>query len=90
MARPLIYQITNGVSAQLQADCVALLGGSSVMSGRLAEAAEIAAASDALLINIGTPPDNAEELYRTAAGAAAANNIPVDFQNAARRSPTRC
>ena len=42
-----------------------------------ARGGEIAAASDALLINIGTPPDNAEELYRTAAAAAAANNIPV-------------
>ena len=54
MAKPLVYQITNSVSAQLQADCVALLGGVSIMSPQKGEAAEIAAACDALLINIGT------------------------------------
>ena len=50
MAKPLVYQITNSVSAQLQADCVALLGGVSIMSPQKGEAAEIAAACDALLI----------------------------------------
>ncbi|MCC8183847.1 hypothetical protein HF883_09325 [Cloacibacillus porcorum] len=77
MARPLVYQITNGVSAQLQADCVALLGGASIMSRQTAEAGEIAASCDALLINIGTPPDNALALYRKAASAAAKNNVPI-------------
>ena len=77
MARPLVYQITNGVSAQLQADCVALLGGASIMSRQIAEAGEIAASCDALLINIGTPPDNALALYRKAASAAAKNNVPI-------------
>ncbi|MDO5116208.1 MAG: hydroxyethylthiazole kinase [Synergistaceae bacterium] len=77
MVRPLIYQITNAVSAQLQADCVALLGGTSIMSRQLAEAAEIAGAADALLINIGTPPDDAAELYRAAAGAAAETGRPI-------------
>ncbi len=77
MARPLVYQITNTVSAQLQADCVALLGGVSIMSPQPAEAAETAAACDALLINIGTPPDCAKELYLTAARAARAAGRPI-------------
>lgn len=77
MARPLVYQITNAVSAQLQADCVALLGGVSIMSRQRAEAKEIAAAADALLINIGTPPDDAEELYRAAASAASERGTPL-------------
>ncbi len=77
MAKPLVYQITNTVSAQLQADCVALLGGVSIMSPQAGEAAEIAAACDALLINIGTPPDGARKLYLTAARAAAAAKRPI-------------
>lgn len=77
MAKPLVYQITNSVSAQLQADCVALLGGVSIMSPQVGEAAEIAAACDALLINIGTPPDGARKLYLTAARAAAAAKRPI-------------
>lgn len=77
MAKPLVYQITNTVSAQLQADCVALLGGVSIMSPQAGEAAEIAAACDALLINIGTPPDGARKLYLTAALAAAAAKRPI-------------
>ena len=75
--KPLIYQITNTVSAQLQADCTAVLGGLSIMSRNLEEAAEIAAASDALLINIGTPPENAAKLYHKAAEAAASAGIPI-------------
>lgn len=77
MAKPLVYQITNTVSAQLQADCVALLGGVSIMSPQPGEAAEIAASCDALLINIGTPPDGARKLYLTAARAAAAAQRPI-------------
>ena len=77
MAKPLVYQITNIVSAQLQADCVALLGGVSIMSPQIGEAAEIAAACDALLINIGTPPNDARELYLAAARAAAAAKRPI-------------
>lgn len=77
MSRPLVYQITNSVSAQLQADCVALLGGASVMSPQIGEATELASACDALLINIGTPPDRAKELYLTAARAACSAGHPV-------------
>lgn len=77
MTTPLVYQITNMVSAQLQADCVAILGGASIMTHTLEEAAETAASSDAILINTGTPPDNAYELYRTALSAAADRAKPA-------------
>lgn len=77
MAKPLVYQITNTVSEQLQADCVALLGGVSIMSPQPSEAEEIAASCDALLINIGTPPDYAKELYLAAARAAAKHGRPI-------------
>ena len=66
MAKPLIYQITNFVSAQLQADVTALLGGAAIMSRSVDEAEEIARGSDALLINIGTPDDRSKELFRAA------------------------
>lgn len=77
MTIPLIYQITNMVSAQLQADCTAILGGSSIMTDNVEEAAKTAAFCDALLINTGTPPCNAYELYSTALRAAADNTVPA-------------
>ncbi|MEG1824002.1 MAG: hydroxyethylthiazole kinase [Cloacibacillus sp.] len=77
MAKPLIYQITNTVSAQMQADCTALLGGLSIMSRNIREAKQIAEASDALLINIGTPPENALELYCEAASGASSKGRPM-------------
>lgn len=77
MTIPLIYQITNTVSAQLQADCTAILGGSSIMTDNIEEAAKTAASCDALLINTGTPPCNAYELYSTALRAAADNAVPA-------------
>ncbi len=77
MTVPLIYQITNTVSAQLQADCVAILGGASIMTHTPEEAAETAASCDALLINTGTPPYNAYDLYRTALRAAADKAAPA-------------
>lgn len=75
--RPLVYQITNRVSAQVQADTVALLGGLSVMSDAKEEAAEIARKSDALLINLGTPRDDAFEIFSLALGAAQEKNVPA-------------
>lgn len=79
MARPLVYQLTNSVSAQLQADCIALLGGASIMSQNLSEAQEIAAAADTLLINTGTPSAQAFELYSTALSAASGKPAVLDL-----------
>lgn len=75
--RPLVHQITNYVSAQLQADAIAALGGCSIMSGLPAEIREITAKSDALLINIGTPPNDILETCRRAMTAALRKKIPT-------------
>lgn len=75
--RPLVHQITNYVSAQLQADIVAITGGCSIMSALTAEIGEIAARSSALLINIGTPDLCFLESCRPAMDAAKHANVPV-------------
>lgn len=75
--RPLVHQITNYVSAQLQADIVAIVGGCSIMSSLTAEIGEIAVRSGALLINIGTPDLDFLNTCRPAMDAAARANVPV-------------
>lgn len=75
--RPLVHQITNYVSAQLQADIVAITGGCSIMSGLAAEISEITARSSALLINIGTPDLDFIKTCRPAMDAAKRANVPV-------------
>lgn len=75
--RPLVHQITNYVSAQLQADIVAIVGGCSIMSHLTAEMDEVSGQSDALLINIGTPMDDYLEICRTAMTAAKRRKIPT-------------
>lgn len=75
--KPLVHQLTNMVSAQVQADMVAILGGVSIMSDSAAEAEEIASKADALLINAGTPNAESPQLFRTALKAAAKKGIPV-------------
>lgn len=75
--RPLVHQLTNMVSAQVQADMVAILGGVSIMSDSAAEAEEIVTNSDALLINAGTPNTSSPELFRTALRVAEKRGIPI-------------
>lgn len=75
--QPLVHQLTNMVSAQVQADMVAILGGVSIMSDSAAEAEEIVMKADALLINAGTPNTESPELFRTALRAAEKKGIPI-------------
>jgi len=75
--QPLVQQLTNMVSAQTQADFVAILGGVSIMSESVEEVEEIARKSDALLINIGTPNGESPELFRRAVTAAQKKGIPA-------------
>lgn len=75
--QPLVHQLTNMVSAQVQADMTAILGGVSIMSDSAAEAEEIAMKADALLINAGTPNADSPELFRTALRAAQKKGIPI-------------
>ena len=53
--KPLVYHVTNFVSASFQADVCHAIGASPVMSRSEKEASELVKAADALLINIGTP-----------------------------------
>lgn len=75
--RPLVHQMTNYVSAQLQADIVAMMGGCSIMSVLAAEIDEISAEADALLINIGAPGPDFLKTCRLALDAAERARIPV-------------
>ncbi len=67
---PIVYQLTNFVSAQLQADLTALFGGCPVMTRHPGEALDVVKQSDAILINVGTPdeetPSLCNELLHTA------------------------
>lgn len=74
---PLVQQLTNFVSAQVQADIVAILGGLSIMSGLTAETIEITMKSDALLINTGTPTADSQRLFRTALYTARQRDLPI-------------
>ena len=53
--KPLLYHITNFVSAAFQADVCHAIGASPVMSRSEKEAVELVRVSDALLVNTGTP-----------------------------------
>lgn len=75
--RPVVYQLTNFVSAQLQADLTALLGGCPVMTRHPGETAEVVRQSHSVLINVGTPDEGTPALCREAAREANERNIPV-------------
>lgn len=75
--RPLVHQMTNYVSAQLQADIVAITGGCSIMSALAAEIGEIAAEADVLLINTGAPGPDFLKSCRLALNAAKRARIPA-------------
>lgn len=75
--RPLVHQMTNYVSAQLQADTVAIMGGCSIMSVLATEIEEITAQADALLINTGAPGPDFLGACRMSLDAAERAKIPV-------------
>lgn len=64
--KPLIYAITNFVSASFQGDVVMAAGGAPLMSQCLAEGKDLGRACDGLLINTGTPSIDRESLFRKA------------------------
>lgn len=75
--RPLVHQMTNYVSAQLQADIVAMMGGCSIMSALAEEIDEISTGADALLINTGAPGPDFLKTCHLALDAAERAKIPV-------------
>ncbi|MGY4691244.1 hydroxyethylthiazole kinase [Salibacterium sp. K-3] len=75
--KPLIYNITNKVVAGFNANGLLAVGASPVMADAPDEAADMAAAADALVLNIGTlHPEQVESMY-TAGRAASQKGIPV-------------
>jgi hydroxyethylthiazole kinase len=74
--RPLVYTITNFVSAPLQAAGTAAIGASPVMSRCPREAGELAEAASSLVVNTGTPDDEGIRAMETALPAG--KNIVFD------------
>lgn len=74
---PLVHQITNYVTATDCANATLAIGGSPVMAHSILETAEMAALSQALLLNIGTPDENSLEAMLKAGQAANQMAIPV-------------
>lgn len=76
---PLIHQLTNFVTANDCANITLALGASPVMANDPLEAAEMSAAADALLLNIGTLDHSRLPSMLLAGQAAVAKGIPVVF-----------
>ena len=74
--RPLVLCLTNTVAANFTANCLLAIGAKPAMIEEPAEAAELATASDALLVNIGTLTARQAEAMRTAVTAANERNVP--------------
>ena len=74
---PLIHNITNLVAANLSANGLLAIGASPLMSANLAEMRELAALSNALVINIGTLNGSDREAMLLAGKAANQQGIPV-------------
>lgn len=73
---PLVYTITNFVSAALQANGTAAIGASPVMSRHSGEAEELAGAASSLVINTGTP--DKEGILAMERALCAGSNIVFD------------
>ncbi|MDO5603103.1 MAG: hydroxyethylthiazole kinase [Oscillospiraceae bacterium] len=76
---PLVHCITNYVTVNDVANVVLACGGSPIMTDDTGEAAEIAAASGAVVLNIGTLNDRTVSAMQKAGKAANQNAVPVVF-----------
>lgn len=75
--QPLVHNITNPVSAYFTANGLLALGASPMMAEDPAEMAELAAASSALVLNLGTPSADKTAAMLAAGQAANRAGIPV-------------
>lgn len=75
--QPLVHCITNIVVANFQANGLLALGASPVMADAIEEAADIAAASSATVLNIGTLKQDTIEAIILAGKSAAQQGIPI-------------
>ncbi len=78
-AKPLVHHITNVVVANLTANATLAAGALPVMAHAIEEAADMAGAADALVLNMGTPTTATVEAMVAAGRAANAKGIPVVF-----------
>lgn len=76
---PLIHNITNYVTAPLQANALSAIGASPIMADENDEMADMALLSDGLVINLGTLNRRTIATMHTAMAAACAKGIPVVF-----------
>lgn len=74
---PLVHCITNYVTVNDVANAILACGGSPIMADDIAEAADIAAVSSALVINIGTLNARTVASMLSAGAAANAKGVPV-------------
>ncbi|RSL29851.1 hydroxyethylthiazole kinase [Salibacterium salarium] len=75
--KPLIHNITNVVVTNFNANGILAMGASPVMANAVEEAADMAAAADALVLNIGTLDSAQVEAVYLAGRAANKKGIPV-------------
>ena len=76
-AKPVLHHITNYVTARDCADTALAMGASPIMADNAEEIAEVIAASDALVLNLGTISEARMEAMELAAGTAKEAGIPV-------------
>jgi hydroxyethylthiazole kinase len=75
--RPLVHCLTNQVTAREVADAVRAAGALPIMANAVEELDEIVAASQAVLVNLGTPTQARVEIVARAAALASARALPV-------------
>ena len=74
--RPLVLCLTNAVAANFTANCLLAVGAKPAMVAEPCEAEELAAAADAVLVNLGTVTAYQAEAMRRAVMAAKARGVP--------------
>ena len=75
--RPLIHELTNVVTVNDCANITLAVGGRPAMTSSIREVAEMAAAADALVLNLGTLQEHTLEAMHVAAAAAARYGTPI-------------
>ncbi len=75
-ATPLVVCLTNEVAANFTANCLLAVGAKPAMVAEPSEAAELVAAADALLVNLGTVTARQAEAMQAAVAAANAHGVP--------------
>ena len=73
---PLVLCLTNTVAANFTANCLLAIGAKPAMVEEPPEAAELAAAADALLVNLGTVTERQAEAMRLAIKVANEKGVP--------------